>query len=74
MSLFPDQGLIMKVLLDRIGELWVDGGFGTRDQFLETYSPVPRLPAVGGCPRFLAVLAQCSVALTCVLLAIRRCR
>ncbi|CAK9079057.1 unnamed protein product, partial [Durusdinium trenchii] len=39
MSLFPDQGLIMKVLLDRIGELWVDGGFGTRDQFLETYSP-----------------------------------
>ena len=57
-SLFPDQGLSMKVLLDRIGELWVDGGFGARDQFLKTYILVPRLPAVGGCPRFLAVLAQ----------------
>ena len=31
MSLFPDQGLIMKVLLDRIGEFWVDSGFGIRD-------------------------------------------
>ena len=57
MSLFPDQGLNMKVLLDNIGEFWVDGGFGTRDQFLKIYSAVPRLPAVGGCPRFLAILA-----------------
>ena len=51
----------MKVLLDRIGELWVNGGFGTRDQFLKTYRPVLGLPAVNGCPRFLAVLAQRSV-------------
>ena len=57
--LFPDQGLNMKVLLDRIGELWVDRGFGTRDQFLKIYSPVPRLSAVGGSsPHFLAILAQ----------------
>ena len=48
----------MKVLLDRIGELWVDGGFGARDQFLKTYRPMPRLPAVNGCPRFLAIPAQ----------------
>ena len=57
MSLFPDQGLIMKVLLDKIGKLWVDGGFDIRDQFLKAYSPVPRLPAMGGCPHFLAILA-----------------
>ena len=49
MYLFPDQGLSMKVLLDRIGELWVDSGFGTRDQFLKTYSPVPRLPGATLC-------------------------
>ena len=30
MSLFPDQGLIMKVLLDRIGELWMHGDFNRR--------------------------------------------
>ena len=58
MYLFPDQGLNMKVLLDRIGERWVDGGFGTRNQFLKSYRPMPRLPAVSGCPRFLAILAQ----------------
>ena len=56
--LFPDQGLNMKVLLDRIGELWVDGGFGSRDQFLKIYRPMPRLSAVSGCPHFLAILAQ----------------
>ena len=30
MSLFPDQGLIMKVLLDRIGELWMHSDFNRR--------------------------------------------
>ena len=30
MSLFPDQGLIMKVLLDRIGGLWMDSDFDRR--------------------------------------------
>ena len=51
----------MQVLLDRIGELWVDGGIGTRNHFLNNYSPVPRLPVVGGCPRFLAILAICGI-------------
>ena len=34
--LFPEQGLNIKVLMDRIDELWVDGAFGTRDQFINS--------------------------------------
>ena len=47
----------MNLLLDRIGKLWVDGGFDTRDHFLNDYSLVPRLLVVSGCPRFLVILA-----------------
>ena len=51
----------MKVLLDRIDEFWVDGGFGVRNYFLKNYSPVLRVLAVGDCPRFLAVLQRFAI-------------
>ena len=50
-SLFPDQGLIMKVLLDRIDELWVDGGYST--------------PVLAPCNGWLSALSSSSGATLC---------
>ena len=76
MSLFPDQGLNTKMLLDRIGELWVDRGFGTRDQFLKIYSQCLDYLQWVVVPAFWQFWRNAlrSMALTYVLLAIRRCR
>ena len=60
---FPDSGLAVKVLQDRVRELLIMGNFLDAATFTAKYTAIPQVPRVGGATRFLALLEQRSMIL-----------